>query len=1095
MHASTSHLRSLCLSWLASLLAAVAANASLAADKVGRNKSSQFRHQPNVTLLPEPRKALFRPTATASLSCCSCLSWLVTLVAANAGLAAEFELNGHKFTVPEGFTVEHVAGSPLVDRPVNADFDERGRLYVTDSSGSNEPVEVQREKRPHRIVRLEDTDGDGVFDKSTVFADKLMFPEGALWFDGSLYVAAPPEIWKFTDADDDGIAEQREVWFDGKTLTHCANDLHGPYLGPDGWMYWCKGAFAEQTYERPGKTPWTTKAAHIFRRRPEGGPLEHVMTGGMDNPVEVVFTPGGERIFSTTFLVQPNQGQRDGLIHAVYGGVYGKDHGALGNHPRTGELMPVLAHLGAAAPCGLARLESGGLGHDFQDNLLACLFNMHKVTRHVLTRQGATFASETSDLLVSDNLDFHPTDVLEDADGSVLVVDTGGWFRLCCPTSQLEKADVLGGIYRIRRADAQPIDDPRGGQIDWSALSDDALAELLNDERFAVRNQARQQIGKRGPTAIDALTRVLTSSNDAQHRLQAVWALTWIDDSQARTAVRTALADRHETVRQAALHSISVHRDKPAAEKVAGMLRAFSIQNRRAAAEALGRIGSRSDIGKLLRAAGRGDRFLEHSLIFAAMELDDPGEVRKFVGASRERIARAALIALDQMEGADHLLPADIQPLLTSHNELLNETAWWLAENHPDWGDIVVDALSYELRRSPKYPRGIARLGERLARFASSEAVQQIMADALRDPEADDALRLTLLNAMAASRQKPLPAAWVAPLHEQLSGSRNLLRAVLTALTALSDGKLDEQTIAQLQKIAGDEQMDAELRLRSLNLLPADSREISPATLEFVCSQLTVESSVTSRALAVDLLTSTPLNAEKLQRVARQLPRTGTMELQPLMAMFAKSRDAGVGLALVTALLDAPAATSLFPDRLQEQLSGFGEAVAAQAEPLMKRIEQENQSKLQRVAEILALLPQADVRRGLRVFQSTQASCIACHRRGYLGGDIGPDLNRIGQVRRERDLLESILFPSLSFVRGYEPVVIATDDGRVFHGAVRDETDSTITLQLDTQKSVEIDKSSIEERQAGTVSIMPAGLEKQLTPQELADLVKYLKEG
>ena len=81
-------------------------------------------------------------------------------------------------------------------------------------------------------MRLEDTDGDGKFDKSTVFADKMMFPEGAMWLDGSLYVAAPPSIWKLTDTDGDGVADKREEWFEGKTLTGCANDLHGPYLGP-----------------------------------------------------------------------------------------------------------------------------------------------------------------------------------------------------------------------------------------------------------------------------------------------------------------------------------------------------------------------------------------------------------------------------------------------------------------------------------------------------------------------------------------------------------------------------------------------------------------------------------------------------------------------------------------------------------------------------------------------------------------------------------------------------------------------------------------------------------------------------------------------
>ena len=175
------------------------------------------------------------------------------------------------------------------------------------------------------------------------------------------------------------------------------------------------------------------------------------MTGGMDNPVEVVFTPGGERIFTTTFFQHPAGGLRDGLIHAIYGGVYGKEHGVLDNHPRTGELMPVLTHLGAAAPCGLVRLESDQLGEEYRDNVFACLFNMHKVTRHVLVPQGASFETRDEDFLVSDNLDFHPTDIIEDADGSLLVIDTGGWYKLCCPTSQLHKPDILGAVYRIRR--------------------------------------------------------------------------------------------------------------------------------------------------------------------------------------------------------------------------------------------------------------------------------------------------------------------------------------------------------------------------------------------------------------------------------------------------------------------------------------------------------------------------------------------------------------------------------------------------------------------------------------------------------------------
>ena len=228
--------------------------------------------------------------------------------------AGDVKLDGRTFTIPEGFTIERIAGPPLVDRPITAAFDDEGRLYVADSSGSNDNVKKQLAEKPHRIIRLQDRDGDGQFDKKTVFADKMMFPEGTMWYAGSLYVAAPPSIWKLTDTNGDSVADERVEWFKGKTLTGCANDLHGPYLGPDGWIYWCKGAFAQQTYGRPGKPPLVTRAAHIFRCRPDGTAIEPVMTGGMDNPVDVVFTPGGDAAFSTTTFVHPQAvASRDGL--------------------------------------------------------------------------------------------------------------------------------------------------------------------------------------------------------------------------------------------------------------------------------------------------------------------------------------------------------------------------------------------------------------------------------------------------------------------------------------------------------------------------------------------------------------------------------------------------------------------------------------------------------------------------------------------------------------------------------------------------------------------------------------------------------------
>ena len=211
------------------------------------------------------------------------------------------KLGKHTFTLPKGFTIELVAESPQVDRPVTAAFDDKGRLFVADSSGDNSKPAEQLKKPTHRVVMLESTKKDGKFDKSTVFADKLSFLQGTMWLDGSLYVATPPTIQKLTDTDGDGVADKREVWFDGGVLTGCANDVHGPYPGPDGRIYFTKGAFAKQELTLGNGKKFTTRAAHIYSAKADGSDIRVEMTGGMDNPVDVAF----------------NSGRRDVLHHHV----------------------------------------------------------------------------------------------------------------------------------------------------------------------------------------------------------------------------------------------------------------------------------------------------------------------------------------------------------------------------------------------------------------------------------------------------------------------------------------------------------------------------------------------------------------------------------------------------------------------------------------------------------------------------------------------------------------------------------------------------------------------------------------------------------
>ena len=118
--------------------------------------------------------------------------------------------------------------------------------------------------------------------------------------------------------------------------------------------------------------------------------------------------------------------------------------------------MPPLVHLGPAAACGLTRYESDAFGAEFQRQSVHLLLQHAKAdAAPCLLRTERPSRPKTTDFLVSNSLDFHPTDVLEDADGSLIVINTGGWYKLCCPTSQLWKPDILGAIYRIRRTGAR----------------------------------------------------------------------------------------------------------------------------------------------------------------------------------------------------------------------------------------------------------------------------------------------------------------------------------------------------------------------------------------------------------------------------------------------------------------------------------------------------------------------------------------------------------------------------------------------------------------------------------------------------------------
>ncbi|MFT5108388.1 MAG: putative membrane-bound dehydrogenase-like protein, partial [Pseudoalteromonas tetraodonis] len=527
------------------------------------------------------------------------------------GLGAEkITIAPHTFTIPDGYVLKRVAAPPLVQRPIHMCFDDEGVLYVTDSSGNTDNAPAQLKDPQHRVLRLVDHDGDGVFDESTVFAEHLPFPEGILVHEGAVYVGAPPHIWKLRDTDGDHVADERTSWFDGGSIEGCGNDLHGPYIGTDGFFYWCKGAFAPQSHVLGNGEMFKSNAAHIYRARPDGSELEVVITGGMNNPVGLTFSETGERFLSGTFFDLSGPGKRDGILHAIYGGMYGKKNDrVLAPHPTTGGLLPILTQMGPAAPSGIVMPKNDA--HGLRGDLFCSDFNLRRISRHQLSRDGSTYSATTSSFIESDQSDFHPTDVIEDADGSLLVADTGSWYMICCPTSKVAKPHILGAIYRIQKEDSPVSKDPRGLDLDWNQPE----ISWLSDRRPAVVTRAIEAVAKESN---------LEELRSAKARVPALWALHRIPGDASRTTVREFLDDESAEVRAAAIHSVGLWRDPDALEALIKLLAGNDDKQSRLAAMALGRIGDRRASKPLLEAASKGvDAFLRHAIIYALYEIGD----------------------------------------------------------------------------------------------------------------------------------------------------------------------------------------------------------------------------------------------------------------------------------------------------------------------------------------------------------------------------------------------------------------------------------------------------------------------------------------
>jgi putative heme-binding domain-containing protein len=414
-------------------------------------------------------------------------------------------------TVPPGFRVEVVAAEPDIVNPVAMTFDERGRVWLTES------LEYPRRKPGpgrDRIKVLEDTDGDGRADRITVFAEGLNIPSGIAVGHGGVWVANSPDILFLKDTDGDGRADSKEVVATGFGRFDTHELPSSLTWGPDGWLYGWNGVFnPAKVTSKNGKTYEFTCA--IFRIHPRTRIFE-VWCEGTSNPWGIAIDPEGS-FFASACVI-------DHLWHLVETGYYHRQGGPY--PPYTWPIGSIVDHLHQkAAYCGIHYFDSPAYPLEFRGRLYMGNIHGNCVNVDVLERNGSTYrATSKPDFLRANDSWFMPVVQKTGPDGCLYILDWYDQYH-CYQDANRDPAGIdrlKGRLYRVRYNDT-----PRRGGFDLGSSSDEELISLLASPNVYDRDIAQRLLTERGSPAIRSKLEALVLDQNASRkaRMHALWAV------------------------------------------------------------------------------------------------------------------------------------------------------------------------------------------------------------------------------------------------------------------------------------------------------------------------------------------------------------------------------------------------------------------------------------------------------------------------------------------------------------------------------------------------------------------------------------------
>ena len=354
------------------------------------------------------------------------------------------EIERATFKLPPGFEVNLFAADPLLAKPIQMNWDTQGRLWVATSETypQVEPGKPANDK----VIILTDENHDGVADKTTVFADKLLIPTGVLPGDGGAYVANSTELLHLKDTDGDGKADQRKIVLSGFGTEDTHHIIHTFRWSPRGTMFFAQSIYIHSHVE----TPYGVKrlmAGGFWEYDPRTQKLG-VFATGLVNPWGIAWDKQGN-MFAT------DGAGNDGINFVFPGSVMVTAY----------EAERVVKGLNPGSPkhCGLEIVESEHFPADWQGDLITCDFRAHRVCRFKLSDDGSGFASkEMPEVIKSNHPAFRPIDVKIGPDGALYIAD---WYNPIIQHGEVDFRDprrdkTHGRIWRVTCKDRKLVTPP-----------------------------------------------------------------------------------------------------------------------------------------------------------------------------------------------------------------------------------------------------------------------------------------------------------------------------------------------------------------------------------------------------------------------------------------------------------------------------------------------------------------------------------------------------------------------------------------------------------------------------------------------------------